>query len=131
MTGRSKRGNVMIILTLPNLLGVRNPHHRLDAPQRQAGDGMRFYPPARSEGQRAEGDHAKHGGGGTCSKETNLSADAPSTALRAVPLPRFAGQDELLRQHHVNALVHGDELGHVNVSCNAAQRIGVFSGDTA
>ena len=26
--------------------------------------------------------------------EAVLTADAPSTALRAVPLPRFAGQDE-------------------------------------
>src|SRR5208282_3211729 len=29
-----------------------------------------------------------------CSGEVILTADAPSTALRAVPLPRFAGQDE-------------------------------------
>ena len=30
---------------------------------------------------------------GACRIEANLTADAPSTALRAVPLPRFAGQD--------------------------------------
>ena len=32
---------------------------------------------------------------GACSKEVRLAADAPSTALRAVPLPRFAGEDKL------------------------------------
>ncbi len=31
---------------------------------------------------------------GACSEEAHLIADAPSTALRAVPLPRFAGQDK-------------------------------------
>ncbi len=31
---------------------------------------------------------------GARSKAVSLSADAPSTAPRAVPLPRFAGQDE-------------------------------------
>jgi hypothetical protein len=29
----------------------------------------------------------------TQAAELNLAADAPSTALRAGPLPRFAGQD--------------------------------------
>ena len=30
---------------------------------------------------------------GACSAEACLADDAPSTALRAVPLPRFAGQE--------------------------------------
>ncbi len=30
---------------------------------------------------------------GACSVEVTVTANAPSTALRAVPLPRFAGQD--------------------------------------
>jgi hypothetical protein len=37
---------------------------------------------------------------GACSDEASREADAPSTALlrRAVPLPRFAGQDEKGRE---------------------------------
>ena len=31
--------------------------------------------------------------------DENLTADAPSTALRAVPLPRFAGEDEEWQAH--------------------------------
>ena len=32
---------------------------------------------------------------GACGAEASREADAPSTALRAVPLPRFAGQDDV------------------------------------
>src|SRR5580658_5776479 len=38
------------------------------------------------------GDRPKGGGGGV-SGRASFAAEAPSTALRAVPLPRFAGQD--------------------------------------
>jgi hypothetical protein len=31
---------------------------------------------------------------GASDLEATFTADAPSTALRAVPLPRFAGQDD-------------------------------------
>jgi hypothetical protein len=34
---------------------------------------------------------------GACGAAINREAEAPSTALRAVPLPRFAGQDETRR----------------------------------
>ena len=37
-----------------------------------------------------EGDHAKHGGGGSC-RPTAQAERAPTTALRAVPLPRLRG----------------------------------------
>jgi hypothetical protein len=30
---------------------------------------------------------------GACGGEASFKSEAPSTALRAVPLPRFAGQD--------------------------------------
>jgi hypothetical protein len=32
---------------------------------------------------------------GACGTDASDDADAPSTALRAVPLPRFAGQEAL------------------------------------
>src|SRR3982750_854379 len=57
-------------------------------------------PPSLATG---EGDHAKHGGGGTRRSEAEIAGlrlservapgRAPSTALRAVPLPRCAGED--------------------------------------
>ena len=33
---------------------------------------------------------------GACGAEADREARAPSTALRAVPLPRFAGQDDVV-----------------------------------
>ena len=55
---------------------------------------VRLSAPAEWNGA-GEGDHAKRVEG-ACSKEVRLTARAPSTALlrSAVPLPRFAGQDE-------------------------------------
>jgi|HubBroStandDraft_1064217.scaffolds.fasta_scaffold815891_1 hypothetical protein len=46
------------------------------------------------------------------------------------PRPGMTKQRRL-QQHDVDALVHGDELGHVNVSSDAAQRIGILSSDAA
>jgi hypothetical protein len=46
---------------------------------------------ARSAG---EGDHAKHGGGGMGMRPAVRPTPLPPLLRRAVPLPRFAGQDE-------------------------------------
>jgi hypothetical protein len=43
--------------------------------------------------EAGEGDHAKRGGGGV-GAEVYVAADAPPTALCAVPPPRYAGRDE-------------------------------------
>ena len=40
-------------------------------------------------GVMGEGDHAEHGGGGG---SKGAAVAAPSTALRAVPLPRYRGE---------------------------------------
>src|SRR5579872_7266311 len=42
---------------------------------------------------RAGGDDAKHGGGGSGLSGLSSTAAAPSTALRAVPLPRSASRN--------------------------------------
>jgi len=45
-----------------------------------------------------EGDHAQHGGGGS------PRSLAPSTTLRAVPLPRSAGEDVLTESNFIPLL---------------------------
>ena len=75
---------------------------------------------ARSSSSPAE--RKRSGGGGPCAatvegasaKRLTLPADAPSTALRAVPLPRFAGQDERAARRADGA--NGDSL----ITTNAA-----------
>jgi len=74
--------------------GVLHPRHGLtDAELVHAFLLGTLFPPPRSAAKRGRGT-VRSTVEGACSREANLTADAPSTALRAVPLPRFAGQDE-------------------------------------
>jgi len=53
-------------------------------------------PPLRSVSGAGEGDRAKRGGGGkpqTLAPSIAETQHAPTTMLRMVPLPRFAGED--------------------------------------
>ncbi len=54
---------------------------------------VRCYPPPRSETERGRGT-TRSVVEGARGAEAGREANAPSTALRAVPLPRFAGQEE-------------------------------------
>ena len=68
--------------------------HRVE-PGGDDGEGTRdeLHPPPRSETERGRGT-MRSMVEGAFSAEARGESEAPSTALRAVPLPRFAGQDE-------------------------------------
>src|SRR5579872_4815146 len=78
-------------------------------------------------GAKRNWDQAKHGGGGL---QAMLTAEAPSTALRAVPLPPFAGEESAsyLASQLRNFLPGGvDEFGvGVGVAPDAPAAFGRF-----
>jgi valyl-tRNA synthetase len=61
------------------------------------------WPEAQEPPRDGEGDHAKHGGGG--SPETQRPADSPLHQPSAGPPPRQAGEDSLLSRHYPNDLL--------------------------